>query len=116
MHNLTMKTLRILAFLLICGGAAFAQVKPDCTAPRSDQPSAKNIERQVKTFFLQFRERESGKVVEVEQRVLEARFQEMIDEIDLQFHTPPALRDSIRNTRGHSAISLPNEQTRAALR
>lgn len=116
MHSLTMKTIRILLFLLICGSAAFAQVKPESTAPGTEKPSVPNIERQVKTFFLQFRERESGKVVEVEQRVLEARFQEMIDEIDLQFHTPPAMRDSIRNTRGHSATSFPDEKTRATLR
>lgn len=113
---LTMKALQILIALLICCTVGYAQIRPHPGQQTTDKQEAKRIEQQVKTFFLQFRDKESGTVVEIERTVMEAQFQEMIDEIDLLYHTPPAMRDSIRTKMGHSAGVSPGKLTKTALR
>ena len=110
-----MKALQILIALMICCTAAYAQIRPAPGQRPADKQEANHIEQKVKTFFLQFRDRESGAVVEIEHAVMEAQFQEMIDEIDLQYHTPPALRDSMKVNMGHSSV-LSGNSTRATLR
>lgn len=111
-----MKALQILIALMICSTVGYAQIRPYPGQRPTDQQEAKRIEQRVKTFFLQFRDKESGTVVEIEREALEAQFQEMIDEIDLLYHTPPAMRDSIRTSLGHSAAVLPGKLNKTALR
>jgi len=113
---LAMKALKILIFLLVCCTAAYAQVRPQTDEGRQNERAAERIEQRAESFFLQFRERKSGALVEVERSVVEARFQEMIDAIDLQYHTPPAMRDSILISRGQSAVELPGKLTQGALK